>query len=54
MTPRSTSTKSRNGVGWLAAWGPSLPTALAALQVLAAERVAKQAAREAKDQDEAS
>jgi hypothetical protein len=27
------------GIGWLEAWGTDLPTALAALQVLAAQRV---------------
>jgi hypothetical protein len=31
------------GIGWLEAWGPSLPTALAALQALAAQRVAEPA-----------
>jgi hypothetical protein len=30
-----------DGVGWLAAWGPSLITALEALQALAAQRVAE-------------
>jgi hypothetical protein len=35
------------GVGWLEAWGPSLPTALAALQALAAQRVAEAAEGEA-------
>jgi hypothetical protein len=29
------------GIGWLAAWGPSLVTALEALQALAAQRVAE-------------
>ncbi len=29
------------GIGWLAAWGPSLITALEALQALAAQRVAE-------------
>jgi hypothetical protein len=42
------------GIGWLAAWGPSLIGALAALQALAAERVAEPAEREAKDPDAAS
>jgi hypothetical protein len=34
------------GIGWLKAWGPSLVTALAALQALAAQRVAEAAERE--------
>jgi hypothetical protein len=42
------------GLGWLAARGPSLITALAARQALAAQRMAEQAEREAEDQDEAS
>jgi hypothetical protein len=33
------------GVGWLAAWGSSLITALAALQALAARRVTEHAER---------
>jgi hypothetical protein len=33
------------GVGWLEAWGPSLITALEALQALATQRVAEQAER---------
>jgi hypothetical protein len=37
-----------DGIGWLAAWGPSLITALEALQALAARRVAE-AEREAED-----
>jgi hypothetical protein len=39
-------------VGWLAAWGPSLPAALKAWQALAAERVAEQA-EGVEDPDEA-
>jgi hypothetical protein len=31
------------GIGWLEAWGTDLPTALAALQALAARRVAEAA-----------
>ncbi len=31
------------GIGWLEAWGTSLPTALEALQAMAAQRVAEQA-----------
>jgi hypothetical protein len=42
-----------DGIGWLEAWGTSLITAMEALQALAAERVAEQAEREAKDPDEA-
>jgi hypothetical protein len=42
------------GVGWLEAWGPSLITALEAVQTLATQRVAEQAEREAEDSDEAS
>ena len=32
------------GIGWLAAWGPSLVAAMEALPALAARRVAEQAA----------
>jgi hypothetical protein len=39
-------------VGWLEAWGPSLPTALETLQALAARRVAEAAEGE-EDPDEA-
>ncbi len=42
------------GVGWLEAWGTSLPTALEALQALAAQRVAEPAEMEAEDPDAAS
>ncbi len=38
------------GLGWLEAWGPSLPTALTALQALAMQRVAEME----EDQDAAS
>ena len=38
------------GIGWLEAWGTDLPTALAALQALAAQRVAE--ADEAVKKDE--
>jgi hypothetical protein len=41
-------------VGWLEAWGTSLPTALEALQALAAHRVAEKAEMEAEDRDDAS
>jgi hypothetical protein len=41
-------------VGWLAAWGESLPTALKALQAMAARRVAEAAEGQAEDQSEAS
>jgi hypothetical protein len=38
------------GIGWLEAWGPRLPTALEALQALAARRVAE--AAEVEEEDE--
>ena len=41
------------GIGWLKAWGPSLVTALEALQALAAQRVAE-ASEVVEDQDEVS
>jgi hypothetical protein len=41
-------------LGWLEAWGTSLPTALAALQALAARRVAEAAEGEVEAKDEAS
>ncbi len=41
------------GIGWLEAWGTSLPTALEALQALAARRVAE-AAEGVEAEDEAS
>jgi hypothetical protein len=39
------------GIGWLEAWGTSLPTALAALQALAARRVAETAERAAEGRE---
>jgi hypothetical protein len=42
------------GLGWLEAWGPSLITALEALQALATRRVAEQAEGDAEAQDTAS
>ena len=53
-TLRWHATGSVAGIGWLEAWGPSLISALAALQALAARRVAEQAEIEAEDQGEAS
>jgi hypothetical protein len=41
------------GIGWLTAWGPSLPAALEALQTLATQRVAR-VSEVMEDQDEAS
>jgi hypothetical protein len=42
-----------DGIGWLEAWGPSLITAMEALQALAARRVAEQAELKEEDPDEA-
>jgi hypothetical protein len=51
---RGKATGDVEGLGWLAAWGTSLPTALEARQALARQRVAEVAEGEAEDPDAAS